>query len=150
MNTLSIPAPPLKTTEAIVRAFVDEYFKAWQGTDIDKILGYYSDDVVIHLPTGKLDGKAAVRDDFVRPFITGFPGNVHVPLNIAHAKNLVAVEWRFEAKHKGPFAGLPATGKQVKVPGCSFYEYDLSNRLITAGRIYFDLGTLMRQIGKDA
>ena len=131
----------------MVREFLDEYFKAWEGTDVNQILDYYSDDVVIHLPTGTLDGKAAVKDNFVRPFIAGFPGNVHIPVNLAHAKNLVAVEWRFEATHSGPFAGLPATGKQVKVPGCSFYEYDLGRRQITAGRIYFDLGSLMRQIG---
>jgi predicted ester cyclase len=62
--------------------------------------------------------------------------------------NLVAVEWTFEAVHSGVFAGIPASGKQVQVPGCSFYECDLGERVIPAGRIYFDLGTLMRQIGE--
>jgi hypothetical protein len=33
---------------------------------------------------------------------------------------------------------------------CSFYEYDLATRKIPAGRIYFDLATLMRQIGVAA
>lgn len=130
-----------------VRAFIQEYFDAWKGTDELKILAYYSDDVVIHLPTGTLEGKAAVRDNFVRPFIVGFPGNVHSIRNLAHARNLVAVEWSFEAAHKGTFANIEATGKQVQVPGCSFYEYDLGTRKIPAGRIYFDLGTLLRQIG---
>jgi steroid delta-isomerase-like uncharacterized protein len=130
-----------------VRAFIQEYFDAWKGTDEDNILAYYSDDVVIHLPTGTLEGKRAVRDNFVRPFIAAFPGNVHSILNLAHATNLVAVEWSFEAVHKGTFANITATGRQVKVPGCSFYEYDFETRTIPAGRIYFDLGTLLRQIG---
>jgi steroid delta-isomerase-like uncharacterized protein len=130
-----------------VRTFIQEYFDAWKGTDEDKILAYYSDDVVIHLPTGTLEGKRAVRDNFVRPFIAAFPGNVHAILNLAHARNLVAVEWSFEAVHKGTFANIAATGRQVKVPGCSFYEYDFETRTIPAGRIYFDLGTLLRQIG---
>jgi steroid delta-isomerase-like uncharacterized protein len=137
----------VQATPEVVRAFVQEYFDAWKGTDADKILAYYSDEVVIHLPTGTLEGKTAVRDNFVRPFIGAFPGNVHAIQNLAHATNLVAVEWSFEAKHTGPFANVQATGKQVRVPGCSFYEYDLSRRAITAGRIYFDLGTLLRQIG---
>src|SRR5258707_931556 len=47
-----------------VRAFIQEYFDAWKGTDEDKILAYYSDDVVIQLPTGTLEGKIAVRDNF--------------------------------------------------------------------------------------
>jgi SnoaL-like polyketide cyclase len=80
---------------------------------------------VIQLPTGTLDGKSAVRDNFVLPFLAGFPGNVHSARNIAHAQGLVAVEWSFEAMHNGRFAGIEPTGKKVQVPGCSFYEYDL-------------------------
>ena len=130
-----------------VRAFIQEYFDAWKGTDEQKIPGYYSNDVVLHLPTGTLNGKSAVRDNFVRPFISGFPGNVHAIQNLAHARNLVAVEWSFEATHAGSFANVAATHKRVRVPGCSFYEYDLATRIIPAGRIYFDFATLMRQIG---
>jgi steroid delta-isomerase-like uncharacterized protein len=133
-----------------VRAFIQEYFDAWKGTDEHKILAFYTEDVVLHLPTGTLEGKAAVRDNFVRPFIAGFPGNVHAIRNLAHARNLVAVEWSFEAAHKGPFANVEATGKQVQVPGCSFYEYDLGTKKIPAGRIYFNFATLLRQIGAGA
>ena len=97
-----------------VRAFIQEYFDAWKGTDEHKILAYFSDDVVIHLPTGTLEGKTAVRDNFVRPFIAAFPGNVHSIRNLAHAKNLVAVEWSFEAVHKGAFAKIEATGKRFR------------------------------------
>jgi predicted ester cyclase len=67
--------------------------------------------------------------------------------NLAHARNLVAVEWSFEATHTGSFANVAATHKRVRLPGCSFYEYDLATRIIPAGRIYFDFATLMRQIG---
>jgi predicted ester cyclase len=110
----------------------------------------YTDDVVIQLPTGTLEGKVAVRDNFVRPFIAGFPGNVHAIRNLAHAMNLVAVEWSFEAVHLGAFAHIQPTGRKVQVPGCSFYQYDLSIRQITAGRIYFDFGTLLGQLGAEA
>ena len=120
-----------------------------KGTDEGRILAYYADEVVIQLPKDTLEGKVAVRDKFVRPFIAGFPGNVHAIRNLAHAMNLVAVEWNFEAVHLGAFANIQPTGKRVQIPGCSFYQYDLSVRQITAGRIYFDLGTLLRQIGTE-
>jgi steroid delta-isomerase-like uncharacterized protein len=145
MQTTATQAAP-----ETVLAFIQEYFDAWKGTNEDRILSYYSDDVVIEIPTGRLQGKAAVRDNFVRPFITAFRGNVHAIRNLAHARNLVAVEWNFEAVHKGRFANVEATGKQVRVPGCSMYEHDLGTRKITAGRIYFDLSTLLRQIGAAA
>src|SRR5262249_37940514 len=61
--------------------------------DAAKILTYYSDDVVLHIPTGRLDGKAAVRDNVVRPLDEGFSGNVHVVQNLIHGINVVAVKW---------------------------------------------------------
>ena len=130
-----------------VRAFIQEYFDAWKGTDIERILAYYADNVVIQLPTATLEGKSAVRDNFVIPFITAFPGNVHSIRNLAHAENLAAVEWSFDAVHKGAFGNIQPTGNKVHVPGCSFYEYDLERRSIPAGRIYFDPAALFRQIG---
>ena len=131
----------------VVRSFLDEYFAAWSGTDESSVLAYYSDDVVLQLPMGTLEGKAAVRDNFVRPFLSAFPGNRHVIRNLAFGVNLVAVEWSFEAVQSGAFAGVPASGKQVQVPGCSMYEYDLAAKTITNGRIYFDVAALMRQLG---
>jgi steroid delta-isomerase-like uncharacterized protein len=83
----------------------------------------------------------------VRPFIAAFPGNVHSIRNLAHTTDLVAVEWSFDAEHKGTFANIPASGKKVQVPGCSFYEFNLTTKKIPAGRIYFDFATLLRQIG---
>src|SRR5262249_54998725 len=100
-----------------VRAFIDEYFKEWEGTDEDRILSYYAENVSLEIPGVHMDGKAALRDQFVRPFIAGFPGNVHIVKNTVFGKNIVVVEWSLEASHKGPFAGRAATGNAVKVPG---------------------------------
>jgi predicted ester cyclase len=130
-----------------VEAFINEYFDAWQGTNEDLILSYYSDDISLQIPGATMNGKVAVRDQFVRPFITGFPGNLHVAKNLIFGSNVVVVEWSFEAQHTGAFAGRGATGVHVQVPGCSVYEYDLTRRQITGGRIYFDSSTLLKQIG---
>lgn len=133
-----------------VQAFVQEYFDAWKGVDTNRILDYLTEDVVMQLPTGTLEGRPAVRDNFVIPFVGAFPGNVHSIVNLALARDLVAVEWCFDAEHRGPFGAIQATGNRVQVPGCSFYSYDLDSRKIRAGRIYFDFTTLLRQIGVKA
>jgi ketosteroid isomerase-like protein len=130
-----------------VQAFIAEYFAAWQGTDEDRIMSYYTDDVVLELPGTLMNGKAAVREQFVHPFITGFPGNRHIAKNMIFGQDVVVVEWSFEAEQTGPFAGRQGTGTPVKVPGCSVYHYDSVKRQITGGRIYFDPGTLLKQIG---
>jgi steroid delta-isomerase-like uncharacterized protein len=129
-----------------VRAFIDEYFEAWSGTNEDLILSYYSETVSLELPGAVIHGKAALRDQFVRPFVAGFPGNRHVVKTMIFGKDVVVVEWSFEAAHKGPFAGTSATGTAVKLPGCGVYQFDPVNRQITSARIYFDVTTLLKQI----
>ena len=47
------------------RAFI-EYFEAWSGTE-DLILSCYSDTVSMEIPGTILNGKATLRDQFVRP-----------------------------------------------------------------------------------
>ena len=129
-----------------VRAFISEYYKAWSGTDEDHILSYYAEAVSLELPGMVLNGKAALRDQFVRPFIAAFAGNRHLVKNMILGKDMVVVEFSFEADHNGPFAGRAATGIPVKVPGCGVYEFDPMNRIITAARIYFEVATLLKQI----
>jgi predicted ester cyclase len=145
-----MPAVATQVAEKDVRAFVEGFLASWTGTDENQILAYYSDDIVLHTPAGTLKGKAEVRDNFVRPFITAFPGNVKVMVNIAYGKNLVAVEWSFEGVHTGPFGNIAATGSRVQLPGCSFYTYDFAIKVITVARTCFDVGTLLRQIGAAA
>jgi len=132
-----------------IRAFIEEYFRAWEGTDEARILSYYSDTVTVAIPGMLIEGKAALRDQFVRPFIAAFPGNRHVVKNMISGKDVAVVEWSFEGQHLGPFAGREATGVAIQVPGCGVYEFDATNRKITAARIYLELTTLLKQISAN-
>ena len=134
------------TSDNDVRAFIEEYFEAWSGTDEDLILSYYSETISLEIPGTIINGKAALRDQFVRPFVAGFPGNHHVVKNMIFGNDVVVVEWSFEAAHKGPFAGTAATGTAVNLPGCGVYQFDPVKRQVTAARIYFDVTTLLKQI----
>jgi PAS domain S-box-containing protein len=129
-----------------VESFIYEYFEAWGGIDEDRIMCYYADNVTVQIPGTLMQGSLAVREQFVRPFIAGFPGNRHTVKNWIFGRDVVVVEWSFEAEHRGPFAGRAATNACVEVPGCGVYEYDSAKRQITAARIYFDVGTLLKQI----
>jgi predicted ester cyclase len=130
-----------------VAAFIDEYFDAWRGTDVDRIMSYFDDDVTIHVPGAVMHGKQAVRDQFVQPFIAGFPGNRHIAQNTIFGPDVVVVEWNVVGEHSGSYGPLAPTGKHIDLPGCSVYEYNPISRRITAGRLYFDPGTLLKQIG---
>lgn len=60
-------------------------------------------------------------------------------------ENNAMVEGEFVGKHIGEFAGIPATGKNVRVPIC--VVYDLENAQIKRGRVYFEMPALMAQLG---
>ena len=75
-----------------VRAFIDEYYKELHGTDEDHILSYYAETVSVELPGMLINGKAALRDQFVRPFIAAFAGNRHIVKNMIFGKDIVVVE----------------------------------------------------------
>jgi len=130
-----------------IRQFMQQYFDAWQESVPEKILPYYSDDVVIDVlgVPALLEGKQAVTEHFVRPFTKAFPGNIHQIRNLIHQGNQVVIEWMFVAVHKGEFAGIPGTGRTVNVPGCSVYTVDGDQ--IRRGHIYFNGPTLMQQLG---
>jgi steroid delta-isomerase-like uncharacterized protein len=55
------------------------------------------------------------------------------------------VEGEFIGKHIGEFAGIPATGKDVRVPLC--VVYDLADGKIKDGRVYFEMPALLQQLG---
>jgi predicted ester cyclase len=141
-----MPAATRVESSFDVESFIKDYYDAWGGTDLDRIMSFYTEDVVLQTPAALMQGVEAVREQFVRPFITAFAGNRHFVKKMIHGPGVVTVEFSFEAEHTGPFAGHAATGARIKLPGCGVYEYDSATRQITAGRIYFDVGTLLQSI----
>src|SRR5215813_11934618 len=136
---------PLRSV-ADIESFMSKYYAAWGGRDEDHIMSYYADNVTVQIPGSLIQGKSAVLEQFVRPFIAAFPGNRHFVKNIIFRRDVAVIEFTFKAEHKGPFAGHAATDARIELPGCGVYEYDSARRQIAAARIYFDVGTLLKQI----
>lgn len=65
--------------------------------------------------------------------------------NIIIADGQAVIEGDFVGVHIGEFAGIPATGKDVRVPLC--VVYDLENDQIKRGRVYFEMPVLFAQLG---
>lgn len=65
--------------------------------------------------------------------------------SVVYAEQQAVGEWDFAGRHIGDFAGIPATGKEVRVPLCVVYE--LENDKIKHGRVYFQDLMLLQQLG---
>ena len=67
------------------------------------------------------------------------------PVTEMYGESNAMLEAWFVGKHIGEFAGIPATGKSVRVPLC--VVYDIEDEKIQAGRVYFEMPALMAQLG---
>ena len=59
--------------------------------------------------------------------------------------DFVAEEWCMRGTHRGPFMGIPATGRRVEIPGMSLVK--LVNGRFLSDQFYFDSGLVLRQMG---
>ncbi len=63
------------------------------------------------------------------------------------ASDAIVLEVVIRGTHLGVWrGGLPATGRRVEFPLCGVFTFDADDRL-AGERIYYDRGTVMRQLG---
>ena len=123
------------------RATMQRYFDGQHG-DVSMM----ADDVVFTvMATGQENhGREGVFGMLHYFYHIAFDATATTRLTLFGESNAM-VEGDFVGKHIGEFAGIPATGKDVRVPLC--VVYDLENDQIKHGRVYFEMPALMQQLG---
>jgi steroid delta-isomerase-like uncharacterized protein len=109
-------------------------------------LSVMADDVVFtHMATGEeYRGVPGVQGMLQYVYHIAFDAHAE-GRNMVFADGKATLEADFVGKHIGEFAGIPATGKDVRVPLC--VVYDLENDRIKRGRVYMELPVLFKQLG---
>lgn len=91
------------------------------------------------------DGPAAVRE-LATGLFRGFPDlRIHCD-KLHHADDAVIVEGKLDGTHAGPWAGVEATGRRMDVKFVAIFDFD-DDRLMCE-KVFFDLATMLRQLGK--
>jgi len=94
---------------------------------------------------GKIwNGREGARD-YYRLWWDAFGITPHTSARHVPTPDLMIVETRFKGRHKGPFLGVAPTGRAVDVPMTIFVT--MKDGLMTGERFYWNLGTLLEQIG---
>lgn len=106
---------------------------------------YVAEDAVfVMMPTGEeIRGRDAIAKH-INGFYHGALDAKAEVVNSVFAENKGLLEAMVVGKHTGVFAGVPATGREVKVPISVAYE--LENGLIKRARIYLMVNVLLQQI----
>ncbi len=122
------PRTSAQASGGALRSVFDRYFEAWHGSDPQKVLAFFSDDIVIDLVGGdNLKGKQAVGEKWVMPNMKQYPGNVHRVQQYFEMDDHAVIEWVFSAVNA-------ATHKEESFPGCSIYW--VKGSVITRGHLY--------------
>lgn len=118
---------------------IENYFKTHDPK-------YLSEDTVfINMNNSELTiGRVAVGKMLHHIYHVAFDAHAEITNSIVK-DNKAVLEANFVGKHIGEFAGIPATGKNVKVPLCVTYDLE-ENGLIKVARVYMLENTIMQQL----
>ncbi len=89
------------------------------------------------------DGEAEVRD-YYRQSRTAFPDQRNEVISMRHADDAVITEFWLLGTFTGPMGAIEPTGKSFKCQMTAFFIFEGDG--IVCERVYFDQGTIMRQI----
>jgi steroid delta-isomerase-like uncharacterized protein len=91
------------------------------------------------------EGRNGVRN-FYSQIMTALP-DLQIDVQRRHVTgDAILLEVVIRGTHLGAWRGLPATGRPVEFPLCGVYTFDADDRL-AGERIYYDRGTVLRQLG---
>jgi steroid delta-isomerase-like uncharacterized protein len=128
------------------------------GADLDSAVAAFADgaatyDVIPLRPIlGTPDGRCThpTPEDVhahLSELTAGFPDLELVVHRIHHADYAMIVEGVQIGTHTGMWQGLEPTGRRVTVPAAVFYRFE--GERMTNETVYFDLATMMRQLGLE-
>lgn len=129
----------VETTTQVMSDYLDALRK---GEDFGR---FFADQVVwTTTETGEqVTGRDAVRDYIVAFHTQSFEARVDVK-TLTVGDGHAALEADFVGRHTGEFAGIAATGADLRVPYCVCY--DLDDTGIAALRVYLPIARMVAEV----
>lgn len=124
---------------------IDEHNEAEMALDLDRTLATLNEAPDYKINNDEFSGRDSVRAFYADLFM-GFPD---LKLEITRryvSDDAITIEVTLTGTHKNQWIGIPATGRQVKLPFCVIFPFDENDRL-TGERAYFDGALILRQLG---
>jgi steroid delta-isomerase-like uncharacterized protein len=126
-------------------AVIRRGYEIWNNGRLDLLEELLSPDFRAHDPTapGGLVSRGAIREVLEQIRVT-FPDIRREVCDYVTQGDKIAVRWRTIGTHRGPFAGMAPTGRQVVVTGITFYR--IAGGRIAEEWVEMDSAGLSRQL----
>ena len=122
-----------------------QYLDAWNQHDSAAIVACFAAGGTYHDPAAGILTGAAIGD-YADMLFAAFPDlSFDIVSAAALADDRVVVEWCMRGTNRGSFAGAPATGRTIALPGVDIISVD--GGAINSLRGYFDQRILVEQLG---
>ena len=131
---------------AVARTF----HQAWAERNPDRGAAVIADDCeFVDVPRGEIQrGPEGYRHDYER-WRTAFPDGTVEIINVIAEGDWVVVEFTNSGTNTGPLrtaiGDFPPTNRKIEVPYCSIMQ--IKNGKVISGRDYYDVSTILRQLG---
>jgi steroid delta-isomerase-like uncharacterized protein len=127
------------------RAVVREHMESENRHDFDTTMATFGHPRYEIVPTGDVyDGEEEVSRYFAQTR-AAFPDQRNELIAMHECDDSVVVEFDLKGTHLGAFRGLPATGRPFTCRTLAIFEFEGEG--IVCERVYFDLATILRQLG---
>ena len=137
--------PPSDDLRSRREQIVVEHMESENRHEFDITLGTFDHPRYELIGTGDTyDGPREVARYFEETR-TAFPDQRNELIAMHHSDDAVIVEANLYGTHRGPFRGLPPTGKKFEMRFCAIFVFE-DDRLVCE-RVYFDSATVLRQLG---
>lgn len=138
-----VDSPLCARRDAVVR----EHMDSENRQDFEATLRTFAHPRYELIATGQVfDGPEAVRQYYAASR-AAFPDQRNEIHAIRHAGDAVVVEFDLLGTHGGVFLGAAPTGRTFRCRMVALFVFDGEGDRIVCERVYFDAGTILRQLG---
>jgi steroid delta-isomerase-like uncharacterized protein len=130
--------------EALER-IVREHMESENRHEFDVTMQTFSHPRYEIVPTGEVYDGAAAVDRYYEETRAAFPDQRNELIAMYHADDAVVVEFWLKGTHEGELRGIPPTHKAFTCRCLAIFEFEGEG--ITCERVYFDVATIMGQLG---
>ena len=129
------------------------FHQSWDDRDPDRGAAVIADDCEFYdVPRAELQlGPQGYKHDYER-WRTAFPDGMVKITNIIAEGDWVVVEFTNSGTNTGPLktaiGDFPPTNRKIEVSYCSVMQ--IKNGKVISGRDYYDVSTILRQLGLES
>ena len=128
---------------------VQKMYEALNAQDLDAHDAFWTEDMIWHGPPGfgDIHGLNGFKYEVLQPFYTAFP-DYHAKNDIEFATDdWVAATGFLTGTHRGPWMGLAATGKPMRMRFSDFWR--VRNGKLSENWVMVDHLDVFKQLGVD-